>query len=95
MHVAMVRDLAHQAIDDELAFAVLRAGDQRQRIDHEGAFFGGRLRAMIAQHCHRSIAGIAIEDGEAEGLGEARVPGSVFFQFAQIALGHDASLLSR
>src|ERR1700686_1936767 len=88
VHMAMVWDLTHYAIDDELAFAVLRAGDKRKCFDHEGAFFWGRLRAMIAQHRHRRIARIAIENGKAEGLGETRVPGSIFFQFAQIALGH-------
>src|SRR5579863_6336618 len=48
VHVAMIGDLAHHAIDDEFARTILGSRDQRQRFDHEGAFLRGRVGTMLA-----------------------------------------------
>ena len=92
--MAMVGDLPHHAVDDELAVTVFRSRDERQRFDHECALFGGRVLAMFAEYGHGRIAGIAIEDREAKRLSKTRIPGGIFLQFAQIALAHDVSVIS-
>jgi len=56
MHMAMVGNLAHYAVDNKLAWPVFDPRNHRQSFNHKGAFFLGRLRAMIAEHCHRRIA---------------------------------------
>src|SRR5271166_3310841 len=84
----MIGYLAHHVIDDEIAVAELLARDQGERLDHEGLFLLGWGDAMIAEHGHRRIAGIAIEDRELEWQFVLRVPGRVVLQFAEIAFRH-------
>ena len=43
---------------------------------------------MVAEHGHRGIAGIAIEDRELQWKLILAVPGRIVFEFAEIALGH-------
>ena len=90
VHMAMVGDLAHNAVDNKLARPIFDPRNHRQRFDHKGALFLGRLRAMISQDRHRRVAGVALEQRKFERLLIARVPGRVFLQLTQVAFGHDS-----
>jgi hypothetical protein len=61
MDVAVVGNLPHYVIDDELALSVLVAPDETQRLYHKSAFLIGRRFAMFPQDRHRGIARVAIE----------------------------------
>ncbi len=89
MDMTVVRNLAHNIIDDEFALSIFGAANQAERLYHESSFSLSRCLAMLPKDRHRSIARIAIEQCEPERQGETRVPRSVFFQFAQIAFGHN------
>jgi hypothetical protein len=88
MDMAMIWNLPHHSIDNELACAVLLLRYQGQRVDHELPFYLGRRDTMVAEHGHRRIAGIAIEQREFEGQGKTRVPGSIFLQLAELTFCH-------
>jgi hypothetical protein len=60
VHVAMIGDLPHNVIDDEVAIAIFVACDKRKGLDHESFLFVGGSGAMVAENGHWSIAGIAI-----------------------------------
>ena len=89
MDMTMIRYLAHHAVDDEFVGAVLLARDHRERLDHERTFLFGGRRVMLAEHGHRSIAGVAIENGEFEWELKLAVPRRVLLQFTKIATRHD------
>lgn len=71
--MAMVRNLPHNAIYHELPFAIFGAGDCRKRVHHQRALGLCRGGPMFAEDRHRSIAGVAIEDGEGYGMTKAGV----------------------
>jgi len=56
MDVAVIGDLPHYVVDDELTVSVFIACNQAKRLDHERPFLIGRRFAMFPQHCHWSIA---------------------------------------
>ncbi len=56
MDVAVIGNLSHYVVDDELAGAIFIARNQTERLDHKRPFLIGRNFAMLAQHRHRSIA---------------------------------------
>ena len=88
MHVAVVGNLSHNVVDAEFVGAVLRARDQRERLDHEGLFFVSRHRAMVSEHGHRSVARIAIENCKFERVNEIGIALRVVTQLAQFTLRH-------
>src|SRR5579864_4704436 len=90
--MAMVGNLTHHAIDNELVIAEFGARHGRERVDHEGAFGLGRDGAMLSEHRHRRVTRVAIENGECHGMGEAGVMLSVLAQFAEFALVHGSRL---
>jgi hypothetical protein len=91
--MAMVGNLPHYVIDNELALSIFVSPNQAERPDHKGPFLVSWILAMLAQHCHRRIAGIAIQQRELKGKLEARVPRGVFLQLAQVTFGHNRKAL--
>src|SRR5260370_31020857 len=86
--MTVIGNLPHDAVDHERVRPVLLARDDGERFGHERALvFSGR-RAMIAQHGHRRIAGVAVEDREFERMYELAVALRVIPEFTQFALGH-------
>ena len=47
MDVAVIRNLPHYVIDDELTISIFLARDQTERLDHERPFLIGRSFAML------------------------------------------------
>src|SRR5690242_12864404 len=84
VHVAVVGYLAHHIVNEVAIGAPLDTGDSRKHIDHKGFFVRGRLTPMVSQDRHRSVAGVAIEDGKLKGVGKLAVTLSIITQFAQI-----------
>ena len=93
MHMTMIGDLTHHVVDNEVTIAILLARNHRERLDHEGLLFFGGISAMIAEHRHWGIAGIAVENRKLEWGFELAMPGSVMLQFAEIAFRHRATSL--
>jgi hypothetical protein len=56
MDVAVVGNLPHYIVDDELAVSIFLPRNQAERLDHEDPFVVSRSFAMFAQHRHRRIA---------------------------------------
>ena len=92
VHVAVVGNLAHHVVDAEFIGSILRARDQRQRLDHECALIVGRHRAMVSEHGHWRVARIAIEDCKFERVNEIGVALRVVTQLAQFAFRHRANV---
>ncbi len=91
MHMAMIGNLTHDAVDNEFVGAIFYARNKRQCLNHERAFFIGGSLAMLTQNRHRCVTRIAIEDREFEWMSERRVFLRVFTQFAQFAFAHDVA----
>lgn len=94
MDMAVIGNLPHYVVDNELAVAIFVARNQAERLDHERPLLIGRNLAMLAQHRHRSIARITVQQRELERQREACVPGGIFLQLAQIAFGHNRKALA-
>src|SRR5260370_42492327 len=86
--MTVIGNLPHDAVDHERVRPVLLARDDGERFGHERALVFSRRRAMIAQHGHRRIAGVAVEDRELERMYELTIALRVILEFAQFALGH-------
>jgi hypothetical protein len=86
--MAMIGYLAHHTVYDEAAVAILLAAHERQRLGHKKPLLLGGLSAMRAQHRHRCVARIALEDREFERVFELTVPLRVPLQFAEVTLRH-------
>jgi hypothetical protein len=87
----MLGNLPHVIIEVPAA-RVFAVSDVRQSGLHDGTFCRGNLRAVCAQHRHRHVARITIEDHEAKGLGVLGIPGRGRRQFAELARGHAAAV---
>lgn len=94
MDVAVIGNLPHYIIDNELTISIFLAPNQAERLDHECPFLIGWGLAMLPQHCHWGIARIAVEQRELKRQREARVPRGIFLQLAQIAFGHNRKALA-
>ena len=90
--MAMVGNLTHHAIDNELVIAEFGACHRRERVDHEGALGISRGRAMLSEHRHWRITRVAIENGKYHGMGEAGVMLGVLPQFTEFAFVHGSRL---
>lgn len=89
MDVAMVGNLPHHIVDDEILVAVLGARHERERFGHESSFGVGADRSMLSKHGHRGVAGIAVKDGKAKGVGELAITLGVFAQLTKLAISHE------
>ena len=47
MDVAVIRNLPHYVVDDELTISIFLARNQAERLNHEGPFLIGRNFAML------------------------------------------------
>ena len=82
MNVAMIGNLAHHSVDDELVLSVFFSRDEGQRLDHVGALFVGCVRAMLPKDDHRRVTRITIQNCELERERELRITLGVLAQFA-------------
>ncbi len=90
MDVAMVGNLPHHSVDDEILIAVLGACHERERFGHENSFRVGADRSMLSQNSHRGVAGIAVKNGKAKGVGELAITPGVFAQLTKLAISHES-----
>ena len=88
MHVAMVRNLPHHAVDHEIVVAIFDSRDQRERFAHHRTFSVGASRSMLSENSHRRVARVAVQDSKAERISELAVAESVFAQLAEFAISH-------
>jgi hypothetical protein len=85
--VVMVGNLAHHGVYNEGTLAIAETGHHRQRFAHEGALEIARDGAMLAQHGHRRVTRIAVQNRESERKHEAAILLRILAKFAKFA-GH-------
>ena len=54
--VAVIGNLPHYVVNDELTFSIFVARNQAERLDHERTLLIRRDFAMLRQHRHRGVA---------------------------------------
>lgn len=87
--MAMVGNLSHYTVDHEVLVSVLDPRHERERFGHESSFRVGADRSMLSKYGHRGVAGIAVKDGKAKGVGELAITLGVFAQLTKLAISHE------